>query len=443
MELQVRRGSRWAGGAGFAAALTAAVVLAPAPAFAQDEPKTAPSDSRATYLDEMIQSCEQGGYAASDGFIELTGNRTNASDDGLVRVTGGTVPEPFPPEHEESRDPYEGINVEITDMGEAMGVVVDAVFVKAATATNRYTSPNTPPDLGPDQWYIAPLILTGNGQQIPDVSHYEVCYHLEMEPPSKDTGSLTVAKQVEAGAGVETPESYEATVECSESGTFEETFDGGGGLGTFEPDGGHILSDLADGETCTITEADPEGAVVSYVPSQTVTIEANTIVHATIVNEFGEAPPGKLTILKEVTGGETEETFTIEYACQDPESPLAGEVELAPGETAVVEPIAADSFCTVIEPASDLPDGWTLTGYEVEGGEELVLGEHDNPIFRVPAGGEVTVKVENEKTAHEAVQPKPSPTLPVTGNGPWLIIAAVALVAAGAVTLLLVRKRTA
>ncbi|GAB3992499.1 hypothetical protein GCM10029992_01620 [Glycomyces albus] len=360
-----------------------------------------------------------------------------------MKVTGGTVPEPFPPEHEESKDPYQGINVEITAMGGTMGVVVDAVFVKAATATNHYTSPYTPPELGPDQWYIGPLLHPGENQKIPDVSHYLVCYHLEMEPPSKDTGSLTVAKSVEAGAGVETPESYEATVECSESGTFTVTFGGGGGLGTFNPGGGQILSDLVDGETCTVTETEPEGAVVSYEPGQEITIEKNTVALVTIVNDFGEAPPGKLTILKEATEDGSDETFTIEYACQDPESPLIGEVELAPGETATVEPIAADAFCTVIEPASGLPDGWTLVGYEVEGGAELVLGEHDNPIFRVPAGAEVTVKVENEKTAHEVVQPKPSPTLPVTGNGSWLIAAAVALVAAGVVTLLLVRKRTA
>lgn len=445
MELQVRRGSRWAGGTGLAAALAAAVVLAPAPAFAQGGgPETAPSDSRADYLDDMIQSCGQGGYAPSDGFIELAGDGTDTADDGLVRVTGGTVPEPFPPEHEESRDSYEGINVEITDMGEAMGVVVDAVFVKAATATNSYTSPYTPPELGPDQWYIAPLLLAGQGQQIPEVSHYNVCYHLEMEPPSKDTGSLTVAKSVEAGAGVETPESYEATVECTESGTFEVTFGGAGGLGTFEG-GGHILSDLADGETCTITEVEPGDGVVDYLPSDTVTIEANEIVHVTIVNEFDEAPPGKLTILKKATGGETDQKFTIEYACQDPDSPLAGELELAPGETGTVEPIAADAFCTVIEPASGLPDGWILTGYEVNGGAELMLDEDDNPIFRVPAGAEVTVKVKNEKTAEEVVQPepKPSPTLPVTGDGPWLVVAAVAMVAAGVVTLLLVRRRTA
>lgn len=439
IELHARRGSRWIGGAGFATALAAGMVLAPVSAFAQAE--TGPSDSRADFLEGNIQSCAEGGYSAADGFIELAGQNTETADDGLVRVTGGTVPDPPPPEHEESKDDYTGINVEILPDGEDMGVVVDAVFVKASTDTNRYTSPHTPPELNPDQWYIGPLLHPGENQKIADVSHYNVCYHFEMEPPDKEKGSLSVAKSVLAGNGVETPESYEATVECSESGTFQVTFGSGGGLGTFEG-GGKTLDDLEDGETCTVTETEPAGAAVSYEPSQTVTIEKNKIIMVTIVNDFGEAPPGKLTILKEAAKGQTDEKFTIEYDCQDPDSPLTGEVELAPGESETIEPISADAFCTVIEPSEGLPEGWVLVGYEIQGGHELILDEDDNPTFRVAAGSEVTVIVKNEPTADQVVAPtpKPQPSLPVTGGGPWLLIAAAGLIAAGIVTLLIVRR---
>jgi hypothetical protein len=56
-------------------------------------------------------------------------------------------------------------------------VVIDAVVVKGGNGYNTYTdSTYLPPTLQPDQHYIPTL---NNGGNVPTISHWFVCYHLE------------------------------------------------------------------------------------------------------------------------------------------------------------------------------------------------------------------------------------------------------------------------
>ncbi|MFC4336287.1 DUF5979 domain-containing protein [Salininema proteolyticum] len=432
--MQTKWVSRWIGGSSLAAALAAGLFLVPTAALAMEPPKTGPSDERADYLEGNIRDCEHGGYPAEDGYVQLAAQNTGTADDGLVRVTGGTVPSPPPDGHLPSSGEYTGINVEILPDGVDMNVVVDAVFVKASTDTNRYTSPHVPPELGPDQWYIGPMITSGKEPKVADVSHYIVCYRFKEQHPPPTSGSLGVAKQVispDGAAGL--PDSYEATVECDTSGTFNVTFGSAGGLGDVEG-AGKVIEDLVPGETCTVTETDPPGAVVSYVPSQEVTIEGGKDILVNIVNDFTDMGPmtGRLEIVKETDDGTSGDSFIVQYSCQGSDSPTSGAVEVASGESAAVESIPSGMFCEVAELPEDMPHGWEIAGYDVTGAEELVYSEDGNPIFRVDADSTVTVTVKNAAL----------PTLSVTGGSLWIGAAiAAAILAAGGIAMAFAKLR--
>src|SRR5690606_24633290 len=97
------------------------------------------------------------------------------------------------------------------------------------------------------------------------------------------------------------------------------TFGEGGGSGVPTP----ALTGLDPGTTCTVVEATdgfPDGSVVTYSPSQTVTIVEDETVTVTVENDFSgvEIQTGFLQISKVVEPGVAlPATLTVRVACDD------------------------------------------------------------------------------------------------------------------------------
>ena len=128
------------------------------------------------------------------------------------------------------------LNVTITPAGVTAGVVIDAVIVKGGDGYNVYSNPAfLPPTLGPPQHYISPLTGRLGFGNVPNISHWFICYRLVTPPPS---GSLTVRKTVIEPIGIPVtplPTSYTALVNCNDGIPAHQnvtvTFSGGGGAG--------------------------------------------------------------------------------------------------------------------------------------------------------------------------------------------------------------------
>jgi hypothetical protein len=131
-----------------------------------------------------------------------------------------------------------------------VGVIIDAVVVKGGPAYNLYTNATfLPPTLPPPQHYISPLNGGGN---VPDLSHWFVCYHLGTPPP---TGSLTVRKVVSVDEKLATPlpTGYSALVNCNDGNLAHQNVTvnlpgGDGGVGTPQ------LTGIPPGTVCTVVE---------------------------------------------------------------------------------------------------------------------------------------------------------------------------------------------
>jgi hypothetical protein len=129
-----------------------------------------------------------------------------------------------------------------------------------------------------------------NGQtnSVLTVSHCTV----NGQGPSPETGSLSVVKVVEGGAGQTLPAHFTAHVTCGDGETVDVdedvTLPNTGGAG--DP---ALIDNIPAGDTCTVVEdisGNPAGTVVTYTPtgvdSTGVTIEANTNVEVSILNSI-------------------------------------------------------------------------------------------------------------------------------------------------------------
>lgn len=433
-----------------------AMVTTASPAYAQGaSPSTGPSDDRATFTPEKIQSCAQAGFEdeqlygqkdpATDGFVSVTVERL---PDGVLAVS----------------------TVEITPEGVTAGAIIDAVIIKASEGSNIYEDPAVlPPVLPPPQNYIGPTIVeSGN---VADVSHYLVCYHFDpdpVDPPvDPDMSRLLVAKRIVAPDGPTAeplPTEYTVDVTCTtpdgDTITDTFTFDSGGGIGTTS-DGSRLMNDIPVGSVCTTVEQTgtlPDGTVVSYLPNTApdpgVTIEEGTVTIVRVVNDFTdvEGAAGNLTITKAVddpSGRVDGMSFTIDAACQ---GPVVERVVLADGETTEVGPVEADSYCIVREETGDLPDDWEVT-YLVDGEEPTATAPGGAPVFPVTANMTVEVTVTNvvpecpdgqvpDPDDITACVPVPTNGLAMTGNVGWATPAlGVGLLGGGGLLMLAAKRR--
>jgi hypothetical protein len=237
------------------------------------------SDSRATFHDGNVTTCAAIGFG-SDTQLPASpdnGDHSDANVSGVVKTNAGTV------------QPGTGQEVDITITGS--NVLIDAVVVKGGNGYNEYTNPAVlPPQLPPDQHYIAPL---NSGGQVPAVSHWFVCYHLGT---AEEHGSLLVAKTVVPPVGTPAtpvPTSFSVDVVCN---------DGTTATVTVTSSTTATVTNILAGATCTVTEttALPAGSAVTYTPAGAnttgVTITANTQVTVTIKNDFTGVAPASVVV---------------------------------------------------------------------------------------------------------------------------------------------------
>jgi hypothetical protein len=154
----------------------AALLLLPGVTSAHiNEPS--PSDPRATFVAGNVETCAEAGFPSAIRVAGEEGSASDANVSGTVKTNAGSV------------QPGVGTELDVAITG--ANVVIDAVVVKGGNASNVYTNPAVlPPTLPPDQHYISPLNAGGN---VPDISHWFVCYHISTPAPN---GSLTVLKAV-------------------------------------------------------------------------------------------------------------------------------------------------------------------------------------------------------------------------------------------------------
>jgi len=228
------------------------------------------SDSRAVFHAGNVTTCEDVGLG-DDSTIGADGNGSDSD----ANLSGEVV------ENAGSIQPGTGEELNLTIESDA-NVVIDAVVVKGGNGYNVYSDPSVlPPALDPPQHYIAPL---NNGGQVPALSHWFVCYHIET--------AIAVVKKVvplpSGVTGVTLPTSFSAEVVCSDGTDKVVTFPADGGAGTPSS----IV--VADDATCTVTELDtaslPSGSAVTYDPADVstnaVTVGAGKLVAVTITNDF-------------------------------------------------------------------------------------------------------------------------------------------------------------
>ncbi|MDO3703289.1 DUF5979 domain-containing protein [Micromonospora sp. C28SCA-DRY-2] len=383
------------------AVVVGATTLAASPGYAQL--RAFPSDPRAEFHEGNATTCAQVGEA--DALQMGAPDDSDSADD----FVAGTV---------ESLPQGQALNVAITPAGVTGGVVVDAVVVKGSNGYNVYRDPAVlPPTLPPPQRYISPRTEGGN---IPDISHWFVCYHTGPLP----SGSLLVRKLVIPPLGRSAqplPDSYTVRVNCPQTGIADVTFESGGGS--------VVIPDLVAGDRCTVVELEqplPAGTVVTGSPS-TVEIAPGTTVSGTITNDFSRVAvqTGTVQVVKRITGAPTSPpaSFTARVECDTPSSQT---VSLpATGGPADAVTVTAESLCRVEE---IVPAGWTVS-YSVDGAPST----SSPPLFTVENQQTVTVTVTNT--------PPSEPGLPVTGAPTGQVVALAGIfIASGSAMLLLARS---
>jgi hypothetical protein len=292
-------------------------------------------------------------------------------------------------------------------------VVVDAVVVKGGPAYNVYSNPAfLPPTLPPDQHYISPLNGGGN---VPDLSHWFICYHRETPPP---VGSLTVLKTVRAGQvpALPLPTAYSALVNCNDQDPAHENvtvnLPGGGGVGV------PSLSGIPVGTVCTVVEQGvssfPPGTVVTYDPpgadTTGVTIGDTAPVEVTITNDFSGVAPkrGTLEIVKALVppgpGVVIPPNFLIAVLCDDGTQATV----TVPGTGGIGTPRVtanAGALCSLEEAENPtLPPGWVVS-YSANGGPPTA----ELPLVVIVEDETVTITIINDPTrvlAEVVTQPR-------------------------------------
>jgi Domain of unknown function (DUF5979) len=316
-----------------------------------DQIRATPSDPRADFFLGNATTCGQVGFPDD---VQIGAHDSDDAGDAFVMGTTTGI------------DP-DRLQVEITPAGVAAGVVVHAVVVKGSNGYNVYTAPFVPPDEAPPQNYISPR---NDGGNIANISHWFVCYTFGGIVP--DEGALIVLKRVipPRGPTVEPlPTEFTVDVTCTtpDGETIEETFTfgEGGGVGT-TLGGTRARIGIPVGSTCTLVERDtdtfPDGSVVRYIPSQTVTIGEGPGVVVLVVNNFRdvETLTGSLRINKvvEPPSADLPSSFRVHVACTDRTSTT---VTVPAGGSATVDGIRAGAYCAVEERTGSLPSGLEVT----------------------------------------------------------------------------------
>ncbi|HEX6685499.1 MAG TPA: DUF5979 domain-containing protein [Candidatus Limnocylindrales bacterium] len=427
------RAPRWrlvviAGAAGFTAGFTATVTSGTAAwgqPFLPPELASAPSDSRAEYHSGNVTTCAQTENVPDDD-VQIGAQAAATAQD--IFISGTT-----------SDGKY--VNVTITPAGVAAGVVIDAVVVKGGDGYNVYRDPYVPPTLPSPQNYISPLT---NGGNIPDLSHWFVCYHAGTVPGGGVNHAL-LGKVVIPPPGQPVqplPSQFTVTVTCTGLAPFDVTFGAGGGVAIA---GKEQLDNIPAGAVCTVQEQGtagfPSGSQVRYIPATANTtgvVIGTTPVLIAVVNDFSgvAVKDGVLHVRKVVqaeNGGALPASYTWGIACEDVEGQPTGQTGGGPlpqlvtvpgtGGEVLVDDIASGSQCAVAEDTTLLAGNWNVT-YSVNGAEPVTRF----PVF--PVYGDTTVELVITNTL---VPDAPAPVLPATGLPFWkLILLACGLIGAGA-----------
>lgn len=125
------------------------------------------SDPRATAaVSGNVTTCSAVGLSGDT----VVGSSSNANA-GDANISGTVAA------NASSVQPGSGQEVNIAVTGTPGTVVIDAVVIKGGNGYNTYTNPTyLPPMLQPRQHYIPAL---NNGGNVPTISHWFVCYHLD------------------------------------------------------------------------------------------------------------------------------------------------------------------------------------------------------------------------------------------------------------------------
>ena len=380
-----------------------------------DQLRATPSDPRAEFHLGNATTCADVDFPDS---IQVGAAENNPASDpnvaGTVSPNSGSI------------QPGQGEEVNVTIIPPGTGVVIDAVMVKGGNGYNVYLDPDfLPPTLPPPQHYISPLNgPTGSTGQVPDVSHWFICYHLATPPPA---GSLTVHKAVIPPHGIPAtplPTSFTVFVNCGDGVDIPVSFGVGGGRSF----GNQTITGIPVGSVCTVveqnTESFPPGSVVTYDPpgaaTDGVTIpEGEAGVTVTVTNDFSgvEVLTASLQVEKVVVPTDPAvtppESFTAHVSCEDgteEDVVLPG----AGGEGTPTVAVTAGTLCLVEELTASLPPGWTVT-YSVDGGPPSA----EPPVFRVPSTETVAVTITNDPpdVTTTTTTVAPSTTAPPT-SGP-------------------------
>jgi hypothetical protein len=147
------------------------------------------SDTRAAAtVSGNVTTCSAIGLG-TDTIIGSSSNTGAADADisGTVKANAGSV------------QPGQNQEVDIAVTGAPGSVVIDAVVVKGGNGYNTYTnSAYLPPTLQADQHYIPTL---NNGGNVPAISHWFVCYHLDPVAVTPEV-PMAILLPLAAGAGL-------------------------------------------------------------------------------------------------------------------------------------------------------------------------------------------------------------------------------------------------
>jgi hypothetical protein len=413
-------------GIGVALAASLAVVAL----FATGDPARAasgssPSDPRATFTAGNVTRCGNVGLG-SDVQVGTTGSATGPRGVATVQTNTGPI------------RPGKGEELNIT-VNPSVAIVVDAVIVKGGNGYNTYKDPAVlPPTLPSPQHYIAPLTVGGN---VPDISHWIVCLHAVVPPPSATLRVLKVVIPPASGVPVTPlPATYSAQVDCDDGVLAHQnvpvSFASSGGDAVQEP----AVTGLAPGTTCKVVENNPTaaGGIAAYEPATAatsgITVPTNdAAITATIVDDFTHVPvqPGDVDVVEHVDApaGVEPPTVTVDVTCDDG----TNKTVTLPATSTPDVPVQVRAECTVTE-TTPLPPGWDVI-YAVDG-----TSTSKPPSFVAHTATRVTVTLLDTNTtttttATPAVAGTSGPTLARTGISTQLFFLGAAFIVAGIATL--------
>ena len=418
-----RAQARRAGAAGVALSIVGVVVLAgTAGAMVPSQlpvgaPPSTSSDPRATFVSGNATLCADVGFPNANQVGAPENN--SASDDNVSGTAGPNAGTVQPGQGEE-------VNVTITNPVTA----IDAVVVKGGSGYNVYSSPAVlPPTLLAPQHYISPFNGGGN---VPDLSHWFICYHLTTPPPPPppNTGALIVRKTVvwPSGPTVDPlPTSVSMVVNCNDGNPAHQnvvvTFTQGGGAKALP-----ILTGIPVGTVCTVVEQNtstfPPGTKVTYTPpgadNPGITIQANTVATVTVTNDLSGLviQSANLQLVKVVVpappGVSLPASYTARVLCDDGTS---ADVTLpgtgGPGTPTVG--VTPGATCTLGEDLTPLPAGSVVT-YSVNGG----AASSTLPVFTVTGSATLSVTITNDPSAVTTIPTTIPPTAAPSSEAPTM-----------------------